>query len=109
MLVWCGTELLTERGFQITGIDEVLKRVGIPKGLFYHFFKSKDAVKEKTSLVFIVTPKSYDPSSRSANSSGLERSVSLNDGPSYTFDELLVIRRRCLAACVERRAGVRMS
>lgn len=33
------------------------------------FFKSKDAVKEKTSLVFIVTPKSYDPSSRSANSS----------------------------------------
>ncbi|WP_372827999.1 TetR/AcrR family transcriptional regulator [Polaromonas sp.] len=41
-LVWCGTELLTERGFQITGIDEVLKRVGVPKGSFYHFFKSKD-------------------------------------------------------------------
>ncbi len=41
-LVWCGTELLTERGFQITGIDEVLKRVGVPKGSFYHYFKSKD-------------------------------------------------------------------
>jgi TetR/AcrR family transcriptional regulator, transcriptional repressor for nem operon len=41
-LVWCGTELLTERGFQITGIDEVLKRVGVPKGSFYHFFKSKN-------------------------------------------------------------------
>jgi TetR/AcrR family transcriptional repressor of nem operon len=41
-LVWCGTELLTERGFQITGIDEVLKRVGVPKGSFYYFFKSKD-------------------------------------------------------------------
>lgn len=41
-LVWCGTELLTERGFQVTGIDEVLKRVGVPKGSFYHFFKSKD-------------------------------------------------------------------
>jgi TetR/AcrR family transcriptional repressor of nem operon len=40
--VWCGTELLTERGFQITGIDEVLKRVGVPKGSFYHYFKSKD-------------------------------------------------------------------
>ena len=41
-LVWCGTELLTERGFQITGIDEVLKRVGVPKGSFYHYFKSID-------------------------------------------------------------------
>lgn len=41
-LVWCGTELLTERGFQVTGIDEVLKRVGVPKGSFYHYFKSKD-------------------------------------------------------------------
>lgn len=41
-LVWCGTELLTERGFQITGLDEVLKRVGVPKGSFYHYFKSKD-------------------------------------------------------------------
>lgn len=42
-LVWCGTELLTERGFQVTGIDEVLKRVGVPKGSFYHFFASKHA------------------------------------------------------------------
>jgi len=41
-LVWCGTELLTERGFQITGIEEVLKRVGVPKGSFYHYFRSKD-------------------------------------------------------------------
>jgi TetR/AcrR family transcriptional repressor of nem operon len=45
-LVWCGTELLTERGFQVTGIDEVLKRVGVPKGSFYHFFASKHAFGE---------------------------------------------------------------
>ncbi len=31
------------------------------------FFKSKEATKEKTSLVFIVTPKSYDPTNRCAN------------------------------------------
>jgi len=31
------------------------------------FFKSKEAIKEKTSLVFIVTPKSYDPTNRTAN------------------------------------------
>ena len=33
------------------------------------FFKSKEATKEKTSLVFIVTPKSYDPTNRAANAS----------------------------------------
>jgi len=31
------------------------------------FFKSRESIKEKTSLVFIVTPKSYDPSRGSAN------------------------------------------
>lgn len=31
------------------------------------FFKSRESVKEQASLVFIVTPKSYDPSSSSAN------------------------------------------
>jgi len=40
-LIRCGTEMCTERGFRVTGIDEVLKRVGVPKGSFYHFFASK--------------------------------------------------------------------
>ena len=40
-IIWCGTELLTERGFQITGIDEILSIVGVPKGSFYYYFKSK--------------------------------------------------------------------
>ena len=31
------------------------------------FFKSKEATKEKTSLVFIVTPTSYDPTNSAAN------------------------------------------
>lgn len=32
------------------------------------FFKSRESVKEQASLVFIVTPKSYDPASTSSNS-----------------------------------------
>jgi len=40
-IIWCGTELLTERGFQITGIDEILSIVSVPKGSFYYYFKSK--------------------------------------------------------------------
>lgn len=44
------------------------------------FFKSKEATKEQTSLVFIVTPKSYDPSSSSAN-----RAASSRVNPSNGF------------------------
>lgn len=42
-LVRCGTEVLTEKGFAATGIDEVLRRVGVPKGSFYHYFDNKEA------------------------------------------------------------------
>jgi TetR/AcrR family transcriptional repressor of nem operon len=36
-------EVLTEKGYCATGIDEILRRVGIPKGSFYHYFDNKDA------------------------------------------------------------------
>lgn len=38
-----GVAALTEKGFSATGIDEILKSVGVPKGSFYHFFASKEA------------------------------------------------------------------
>lgn len=38
-----GVAALTEKGFSATGIDEVLKSVGVPKGSFYNFFASKEA------------------------------------------------------------------
>jgi TetR/AcrR family transcriptional repressor of nem operon len=41
-LIRCGTELLTEKGFHGTGVDALLKRLGIPKGSFYHYFASKE-------------------------------------------------------------------
>lgn len=41
VLVRCGTEIFTEKGFQATGIDEIRQRVNVPKGSFYHFFQSK--------------------------------------------------------------------
>ncbi len=48
--------------------------------IFNFFFKSKDTVKENASLVFIVTPTSYDPASTSATgnqSSRIHRNASL--------------------------------
>lgn len=37
-----GMAMLTERGFNAVGIDEVLRAVGVPKGSFYYYFASKD-------------------------------------------------------------------
>ncbi len=42
-LLRTGVEILTEKGFSATGIDEILRRVGVPKGSFYHYFDSKEA------------------------------------------------------------------
>jgi TetR/AcrR family transcriptional repressor of nem operon len=36
-------EMLTEQGFATTGIDAILKRINVPKGSFYNYFKNKEA------------------------------------------------------------------
>jgi TetR/AcrR family transcriptional repressor of nem operon len=40
-LVRIGTEILSEKGFNSTGIEEVLRTADVPKGSFYHYFPSK--------------------------------------------------------------------
>lgn len=42
-LVRAGVVALTEKGFSATGINEILEKVGVPKGSFYHYFGSKEA------------------------------------------------------------------
>ena len=41
-IVRIGTDLISRQGYTATGIDAVLREAGIPKGSFYHFFKSKE-------------------------------------------------------------------
>lgn len=42
-LITAGTELFLRHSYHGTGINEILKLTGIPKGSFYHFFPSKEA------------------------------------------------------------------
>jgi len=42
-LIRVGVALLAEKGYSATGLDEVLRGAGVPKGSFYHYFASKDA------------------------------------------------------------------
>ena len=41
-LLQSGVETLTEKGFSAAGLDEILRRVSVPKGSFYHYFGSKN-------------------------------------------------------------------
>jgi TetR/AcrR family transcriptional repressor of nem operon len=42
LLINTGLAVLTEKGFSATGIDLILKSAQVPKGSFYHYFKSKN-------------------------------------------------------------------
>jgi len=41
-LLEAGRDIMLEKGYTNTGIQEVLNSVGVPKGSFYHYFESKE-------------------------------------------------------------------
>ena len=41
-LIECAAELFWKNGYSATGISEILKQTGLPKGSFYFYFKNKD-------------------------------------------------------------------
>jgi TetR/AcrR family transcriptional regulator, transcriptional repressor for nem operon len=41
-LIKAGRRIIVEKGYNHTGIQEILAEVGVPKGSFYHFFSSKE-------------------------------------------------------------------
>lgn len=41
-LINAGRRIIVEKGYNNTGIQEVLQVAGVPKGSFYHFFSSKE-------------------------------------------------------------------
>jgi TetR/AcrR family transcriptional regulator, transcriptional repressor for nem operon len=41
-LIKAGRRIIVEKGYNHTGIQEILQVVGVPKGSFYHFFSSKE-------------------------------------------------------------------
>ena len=41
-LIEAGTSLILEKGYNHSGLDEILRAAGVQKGSFYYFFKSKE-------------------------------------------------------------------
>lgn len=42
-IIEIGGELMREKGYHATGINDILREAGIPKGSFYNFFATKEA------------------------------------------------------------------
>ncbi len=42
-IIEAGADLIHRQGFNATGLKEILDAAGVPKGSFYHYFKSKEA------------------------------------------------------------------
>ncbi|MCC7532292.1 MAG: TetR family transcriptional regulator C-terminal domain-containing protein [Candidatus Melainabacteria bacterium] len=43
VLIETGIDVMLEKGYNATGINEVLTACNVPKGSFYHYFSSKEA------------------------------------------------------------------
>ncbi|MEM1158298.1 MAG: TetR family transcriptional regulator C-terminal domain-containing protein [Verrucomicrobiota bacterium] len=41
-LIQCGMQLIGEKSYHGAGLSEILKTAEVPKGSFYHYFKSKE-------------------------------------------------------------------
>jgi TetR/AcrR family transcriptional regulator, transcriptional repressor for nem operon len=42
IIIQAGLDIMLEKGYSNTGIQEVLSTSGVPKGSFYHYFESKE-------------------------------------------------------------------
>ncbi len=62
-LIKVGTEIISQQGFNTTGLNAVLTTAGVPKGSFYHYFQSKEdfglAVIEEFADVYNVKMQSF--------------------------------------------------
>jgi TetR/AcrR family transcriptional repressor of nem operon len=42
LLIETGIDIMLDKGYNATGLNEVLLKSGVPKGSFYHYFQSKE-------------------------------------------------------------------
>lgn len=43
-LIQAATELFSEQGYEKTSVNDIIQKIGVAKGTFYHYFKSKEEI-----------------------------------------------------------------
>src|SRR5258708_12814410 len=71
-----GGDLVSTRGFNATGVQEITAAAGVPKGSFYNYFDSKEAFAvEILTEYWDSVVELYDPILREADTPPLSRTV----------------------------------
>jgi AcrR family transcriptional regulator len=52
-LVDAAIDLFAEKGYEHTSVDDIINRVGVTKGAFYYYFKSKEQVMEEFDEILV--------------------------------------------------------
>ena len=50
LILAAGNSLIIQKSYHGCGLKEILATAGVPKGSFYHYFKSKEDFGHKTSI-----------------------------------------------------------
>jgi TetR/AcrR family transcriptional repressor of nem operon len=61
-----GNRIIAAKGFSAVGLNEILQAAEVPKGSFYHYFKSKEQFGEALLEAFFDTCSASTPCSRAA-------------------------------------------
>ncbi|MCK4835886.1 MAG: TetR/AcrR family transcriptional regulator, partial [Candidatus Aminicenantes bacterium] len=46
-LLDAGQQLFFQKGYELTSVNDIIEKVGVAKGTFYHYFNSKDDLLDK--------------------------------------------------------------
>ncbi|MEW9669905.1 TetR/AcrR family transcriptional regulator [Ammoniphilus sp. 3BR4] len=52
-LIQAATELFSEQGYEKTSVNDIILKIGVAKGTFYHYFKSKEEIADAVIQVQI--------------------------------------------------------
>jgi TetR/AcrR family transcriptional repressor of nem operon len=76
-LIRVGSEMIVQRGFNATSINDILTTAGVPKGSFYYYFASKEdfglaiiddfALKYQNKLKYLLEDAKFSPLTRLRN------------------------------------------
>jgi AcrR family transcriptional regulator len=110
-------ELFLEKGYENTSVDDIVKRMGVAKGLFYYYFESKDEIILAISdIMFTEITQNIDHIMEQPGLTALQRFTELGRSQQYAMKRSLFMkeffhleRNRNLHYAMEERVNVIMT
>lgn len=104
-IIEIGTAIILAKGYHAVGLQEILKEAGVPKGSFYHYFKSKEDF--GIALVESYGKQSFEMTSQLLESQHLSPKQKLKT--IFIYWREYHIQHCCNATCLVGRLGTEMA